>query len=151
MGLLKESFSLCYLVVLKYQYCVFYEQNSTYYILDMLCWKGYSLYDCETDFRFYWKLTKLDEVDVKQESERNPFKFLPLPYNECTKEGFSQCVSTTFPFVVEILFFYNKETHYTLGATPLLCSLEIKNPQNVEWVQRILDGDESVGMNLADQ
>ncbi|CAN0490023.1 unnamed protein product, partial [Phaeothamnion confervicola] len=45
--------------------CVYHELNRTYYVLDMMCWKGYSLYDCTADFRFYWVRTKLaEEVGV---------------------------------------------------------------------------------------
>ena len=41
--------------------CIFHEPNGTYFIMDVMCWKGYSLYDCSTEFRLYWINSKLQE------------------------------------------------------------------------------------------
>ena len=34
---------------------------SRYYILDVMCWKGYALYDCTAEFRLFWLRGKLEE------------------------------------------------------------------------------------------
>jgi len=36
--------------------CVFYEPTLTYYVLDLMCWKGNYYFDCEADFRFFLAL-----------------------------------------------------------------------------------------------
>ena len=59
----------------------------TYWVIDLMCWKGYSLYDCNVQFRTYWLQTKMaEEVD-------NNFnmwtQFKPIPRYECTPEGLS--------------------------------------------------------------
>uniref|UniRef100_A0A7N0UY15 Snurportin-1 n=1 Tax=Kalanchoe fedtschenkoi TaxID=63787 RepID=A0A7N0UY15_KALFE len=42
--------------------CIFHEQDQTYYVIDMVCWRGYSLYDCSAEFRFFWLNSKLAET-----------------------------------------------------------------------------------------
>jgi hypothetical protein len=32
--------------------CIYLESTNTYYVLDILAWKGHLYYDCETEFRF---------------------------------------------------------------------------------------------------
>jgi len=126
--------------------CIFYEPTFTYYILDMMCWKGYPLYECDTEFRFYWKLAKLGEVEVSQKSEDNPYQFIPLPYYDCSPTGIRQAMTvpntTEYNFARETLLFYNKATHYTFGnqTTPLVCSLDIKEGRNADILQSMLDG-----------
>ena len=34
------------------------QPDETYYIVDMICWRGYSLYDCTAEFRFFWVNSK---------------------------------------------------------------------------------------------
>ena len=38
--------------------------GGTYYIQDVLVWRGYSLVDCGADFRLFWLQSKLAEEDV---------------------------------------------------------------------------------------
>ncbi|CAM8896126.1 unnamed protein product [Rhodiola kirilowii] len=32
--------------------CIFHELDQTYYVIDMVCWRGYSLHYCTAEFRF---------------------------------------------------------------------------------------------------
>ena len=41
----------------------------TYWILGVMCWKGYSLYDCDASFRAYWLDTKISELEQTAEVE----------------------------------------------------------------------------------
>ncbi|XP_069621775.1 snurportin-1 isoform X4 [Ranitomeya imitator] len=43
--------------------CIYNEESRTYYVLDVMCWRGHPVYDCQTDFRFYWLQSKLQEED----------------------------------------------------------------------------------------
>uniref|UniRef100_A0A8C1HE12 Snurportin-1 n=1 Tax=Cyprinus carpio carpio TaxID=630221 RepID=A0A8C1HE12_CYPCA len=74
--------------------CIYSDVDRTYYILDVMCWRGHPVYDCSTEFRFYWLQSKVEEV-----------------------EGLSE-ISKINP--VDGLLFYHKETHYTPGSTPLV-------------------------------
>ncbi|XP_074012453.1 snurportin-1 isoform X2 [Numenius arquata] len=74
--------------------CIYSEVEQTYYILDVMCWRGHPVYDCQTDFRFFWLFSKIQEEEGLGEKSRiNP---------------------------VDGLLFYHKQTHYTPGSTPLV-------------------------------
>ncbi|EDO34636.1 predicted protein [Nematostella vectensis] len=54
--------------------CIFCEITSTFYILDIMCWRGHPVFDTETEFRFYWLKTKLQELSaLGQATASNPF------------------------------------------------------------------------------
>ncbi|XP_064524554.1 snurportin-1 isoform X2 [Pseudopipra pipra] len=74
--------------------CIYNEAQRTYYILDVMCWRGHPVYDCQTDFRFFWLSSKIQEEKGLGETSRiNP---------------------------VDGLLFYHRQTHYTPGSTPLV-------------------------------
>ncbi|XP_037307257.1 snurportin-1 isoform X2 [Pungitius pungitius] len=74
--------------------CIYSEVDRTYYILDVMCWRGHPVYDCPTEFRFFWLQSKVQETDGLSEiAKRNP---------------------------VDGLLFYHRQTHYTPGSTPLV-------------------------------
>ncbi|KAF3964551.1 hypothetical protein CMV_011166 [Castanea mollissima] len=71
--------------------CIFHELDQTYYVIDMVCWREYSLYDCTAEFRFFWLSSKLAET----------------------------AYTGAVPYVKDGLLFYNKHAHYQTGNTPL--------------------------------
>uniref|UniRef100_A0A7N8X7H8 Snurportin-1 n=1 Tax=Mastacembelus armatus TaxID=205130 RepID=A0A7N8X7H8_9TELE len=84
--------------------CIYSEVDRTYYILDVMCWRGHPVYDCPTEFRFYWLQSKVQETEGLSEiAKRNPFRFV-----------------TEYSFSVDGLLFYHRQTHYTPGSTPLV-------------------------------
>ncbi|CAK4682995.1 unnamed protein product [Aphanomyces euteiches] len=100
--------------------CIFHEEDSTFYVLDVMCWKGYLLYDCTAEFRFYWLHEKLSETTVNTVSSANPCRFEPIPYYECDAQGLQAAYNMDFPFVKDGLLFYCKAGLYTLGLSPLV-------------------------------
>ncbi|CAM9998491.1 unnamed protein product, partial [Ectocarpus sp. 13 AM-2016] len=102
--------------------CVFHELDQTFFVLDMMAWKGYPLYDCNTDFRFYWVRTKLLEADgpLDTVSSRNGYRIKPTPYHECDRQGLAHAYASPVPFIKDGLLFYLKTAHYQLGPTPLV-------------------------------
>uniref|UniRef100_A0A2K6TH18 Snurportin-1 n=1 Tax=Saimiri boliviensis boliviensis TaxID=39432 RepID=A0A2K6TH18_SAIBB len=101
--------------------CIYSEVNQTYYILDVMCWRGHPFYDCQTDFRFYWIHSKLPEEEgLREKTKLNPFKFVGLKNFPCTPESLCDVLSMDFPFEVDGLLFYHKQTHYSPGCTPLV-------------------------------
>ncbi|TYZ61531.1 hypothetical protein PybrP1_006855 [[Pythium] brassicae (nom. inval.)] len=99
--------------------CIFHEHDSTFYVLDVMCWKGYLLYNCTTEFRLYWLRDKLSESAISTATPANPFRFLPVPCYESDEHGIMEAYSTTFPFLKDGLLFYLKAAHYELGLSPL--------------------------------
>ncbi|XP_024061184.1 snurportin-1 isoform X3 [Terrapene carolina triunguis] len=79
--------------------CIYSEVNQTYYILDVMCWRGHPVYDCQTDFRFYWLHSKIQEEEGLAEKSRiNPFKFVGLQSFPCTPESLCKVLAMDFPF-----------------------------------------------------
>ncbi|KAK3526428.1 hypothetical protein QTP70_025460 [Hemibagrus guttatus] len=101
--------------------CVYSEVDRTYYILDVMCWRGHPVYDCSTEFRFYWLQSKVEEVEGLSEiCKRNPFRFVSLTSISCTTESIQKALAHDYSFSVDGLLFYHRETHYTPGSTPLV-------------------------------
>ncbi|XP_047451666.1 snurportin-1 isoform X2 [Mugil cephalus] len=101
--------------------CIYSEVDRTYYILDVMCWRGHPVYDCPTEFRFYWLQSKVQETEGLSEiAKRNPFRFLSLQSVDCTKESIQKALAAEYSFSVDGLLFYHRQTHYTPGSTPLV-------------------------------
>ncbi|KAK3097029.1 hypothetical protein FSP39_005735 [Pinctada imbricata] len=78
--------------------CLFNEQEGTYYVLDIMCWKNHPIYDSETEFRFYWLASKV--IETPEMAQKSP---------DNTIDG---------------VLFYHKRCHYTFGSTPLVVWLK---------------------------
>lgn len=65
--------------------CIFHEADSTYYIIDMMCWKGYALYDCSAEFRLFWVQSKLAECASGTRQEQPRYSFVPVPAYTCSQ------------------------------------------------------------------
>ncbi|XP_071382832.1 snurportin-1 isoform X1 [Centroberyx affinis] len=101
--------------------CIYSEVDRTYYILDVMCWRGHPVYDCPTEFRFYWLQSKVQEADGLSEiAKRNPFRFVSLQSTACTAESIQKALGAEYSFSVDGLLFYHRQTHYTPGSTPLV-------------------------------
>jgi len=117
--------------------CIYDEEIKTYYIRDIMCWKGYPTYDCEAEFRFFWMQTKISEIDIRTCNRYNQYAFIPLPSCYCQPNDLAQffnidhqltshCQNMVGPIKPpSTILFYNKESHYILGSTPLCCHLSI--------------------------
>ncbi|KAL9239359.1 hypothetical protein vseg_013691 [Gypsophila vaccaria] len=100
--------------------CIFHEMDKTYYVIDMVCWRGYSLYDCNAEFRFFWLNSKLTECGAcEPPSYYHRYKFSPVPVYNCDQAGLLSAYSGHAPYVKDGLLFYNKHALYQAGNTPL--------------------------------
>uniref|UniRef100_G3NX43 Snurportin-1 n=1 Tax=Gasterosteus aculeatus TaxID=69293 RepID=G3NX43_GASAC len=101
--------------------CIYSEVDRTYYILDVMCWRGHPVYDCPTEFRFFWLQSKVQETEGLSEiAKRNPFRFVSLQSTDCTAELIQKALAAEYSFSVDGLLFYHRQTHYTPGSTPLV-------------------------------
>ncbi|KAG9305022.1 hypothetical protein G9A89_007425 [Geosiphon pyriformis] len=100
--------------------CVFDENTATYYVLDLMCWKGHTVYDCDTEFRFYWLRTKLSELEPPS-GKTSLYKFKPLDIHCCGGEELSSLITNPqqFGYEPDGLLFFDKRTQYVIGDTPL--------------------------------
>ncbi|ERN09958.1 hypothetical protein AMTRI_Chr06g194380 [Amborella trichopoda] len=100
--------------------CIFHEPDQTYYVIDMICWKGYSLYDCSSEFRFFWVNSKLTETGAcDTPSFYHKYRFSLVPVYHCDQMGLQAAYEGNSPFSKDGLLFYNKHAHYHTGITPL--------------------------------
>ncbi|KAB1199901.1 Snurportin-1 [Morella rubra] len=100
--------------------CIFHESDQTYYVIDMVCWRGYSLYDCTAEFRFFWLNSKLAETGAcDQPSYYHRYRFCLVQVYNCDQAGLSAAYTGAVPYVKDGLIFYNKHAHYQTGNTPL--------------------------------
>ncbi|XP_059444969.1 uncharacterized protein LOC132176706 [Corylus avellana] len=100
--------------------CIFHEADQTYYVIDMVCWRGYSLHDCAAEFRFFWLNSKLVETGAfDPPSQYHRYRFSLVPVYNCDQSGLSAAYTEPVPYVKDGLLFYNKHAHYQTGNTPL--------------------------------
>ncbi|KAA3460583.1 snurportin-1 [Gossypium australe] len=100
--------------------CIFHELDQTYYVIDMVCWNGYSLYDCTAEFRFYWLNSKLEESGAcNAPSHYHKFRFSAVPVYNCDQSGLYAAYTGVVPYAKDGLLFYNKHALYQTGNTPL--------------------------------
>eukprot|EP01029_Cantina_marsupialis_P015119 TRINITY_DN331186_c0_g1_i1.p1 TRINITY_DN331186_c0_g1~~TRINITY_DN331186_c0_g1_i1.p1 ORF type:complete len:479 (-),score=119.57 TRINITY_DN331186_c0_g1_i1:55-1491(-) len=111
--------------------CVWNATNSTFYVMDIMCWGGYSLYDCNCDFRLFWAYQKLSEVDCSLTTRLNKFSIIPTPFFECNPLGLQMAYENDFGFKKDGLLFVVKSGHYEPGLHPL--SLRWKDAHTSEW------------------
>jgi snurportin-1 len=105
--------------------CIFHEGKQMFYILDVMCWGGYPVYDSDTEFRVFWKEQKCKELEkISAYSRVNPLPFENLPFHACTKEGLERVLAEPPPFQVDGLLFIHKECRYILGTSPLAAWLK---------------------------
>ncbi|XP_039026364.1 uncharacterized protein LOC120159936 [Hibiscus syriacus] len=106
-------------------YCIldfiFHESDQTYYVIDTVCWNGYSLYDCTVEFRFYWLNSKLEEsCACNAPSHYHKFRFSAVSVYNCDQSGLYAAYTGAVPYVKDGLLFYNKHAHYQTGNTLVL-------------------------------
>jgi snurportin-1 len=110
--------------------CIYDPVHWTYYVLDIMSWNGYSIFDCDTNFRHYWLQTKIVNSEFnKSDGENQFYKFIALKPVHLT-DNFTQIIQNPKEYVkehqkldyeIDGLLFYHKEGHYKGGTTPLVC------------------------------
>lgn len=105
--------------------CVFHEPDQTYYVVDLLCWKGFQLQDCTAEFRLYFLRSKFEEEvegcgvrEVRQGV--NDYRIVPLLYHDADPAGVQAAYEGPVPFLRDGLLFLNKPGYYEQGLSPLL-------------------------------
>ncbi|GFN84100.1 snurportin-1 [Plakobranchus ocellatus] len=99
--------------------CIYCNETETYYVLDLMCWDGQALYDCDTQTRFKLLNEKIREHDLGRPSPMNPYPLIPLKAFTPTKNNIHGAV-TLAPYVIDGLIFYHKQLTYSPGPTPLM-------------------------------
>ena len=68
--------------------CISVSTEQTYYVLDVMIWKDFSLYDCDTECRRFMLKSHMDENEqLGVKSRINPYIFKMLPSFPCDPES----------------------------------------------------------------
>lgn len=105
---------------------IYHAENSTYYVMDLMCWKGYPLYNCNAEFRMFWMTSKLvEETDAATAgSSHNAFAIAAVPLYQAHVEGLKAAHSAAaMPFVRDGIMLLHKEGRYLAGASSPLALL----------------------------
>lgn len=91
------------------------QPDQTYYVIDMVCWAGFSLYECTAEFRFFWLNSKLVEVGAcDTPSSSHKYRFATVPVYNCDQEGLQTAYAGPVPYIKDGLLFYNKSAFLSL-------------------------------------
>ncbi|CAM9441530.1 unnamed protein product [Discosporangium mesarthrocarpum] len=110
--------SACYCIL----DCIYHELDSTFYVLDMMAWKGYPLYNCSAEFRLFWVRTKLQEATghLGTVGAGNDHRIVAISHLECDLDGLRHAYSSPCPYIRDGLIFVLKQGYYQLGPSPLV-------------------------------
>ncbi|XP_069697756.1 snurportin-1-like [Periplaneta americana] len=106
--------------------CIWSFKNHTYYVLDVLAWNNQQLSDCETEFRFYWLKSKMEETSCfSNHASDNAYPFMSLEYYKSDTLTMMNVMSVESLFgcdgpKLDGLLFYHSQAHYIPGVTPLV-------------------------------
>lgn len=103
--------------------------SRVYRVLDVMCWRGHPVYDCDTEFRQYWLQSKFAELfggDYHQSliAGRHERLFHPLQAQPCTLHTLNNLITATHSQQNNgggggVCLFYHRQAHYECGTTPL--------------------------------
>ena len=92
---------------------------STYFVIDVLSWRGHRVTECTAEFRLFWLASKLAELPAEAATRGLP-RFRALPYAPATPEAIRGAHSGAgLDAQVDGLLFLHREAHYVPGSTPL--------------------------------
>jgi snurportin-1 len=101
--------------------CIFHAPDKTYYVIDLMCWRGYFVFDCRVEFRFFWMKTKLTETGALcAPSAHHHYRFSVVPVYECNVPSLQEVYSGPVPFERDGILFYNRHALYKPGVTLLV-------------------------------
>ncbi|KAI8143537.1 hypothetical protein BJV82DRAFT_96340 [Fennellomyces sp. T-0311] len=122
--------------------CVYDAVHWTFYVLDVMCWKGYSVYNCDTDFRHFWLQTKVESEMDARTGENMFYKFKPLRPMPTTELGAvargpeRSMREQGYDFALDGMLLYHRETGYIEKSTPLVCWVPLKDLPDLELIKQ---------------
>ena len=118
--------------------CVYNDEQRCYYALDLLCWRGYLLFDATAEFRLYWmhdKLRSLPTPTTAHKSKRPFHAVVPLPVLPCVPSSL-QSLYPQSPLLdcrQDGMLFVHKQSEYMSGLLPTPLCLLWKDQHCSRW------------------
>ncbi|KAI9226810.1 MAG: hypothetical protein DHS80DRAFT_24862 [Piptocephalis tieghemiana] len=108
-------------LVIAYKDGIYQKEGTppTLYLLDLMCWRGQSFYDCDTDMRYFWLTSRWEEW--RQEYKTAVPQTLGCHVSVLTKTRATQGEIQQYAQdpTVDSLLFQCRASHYHRGVTPL--------------------------------
>lgn len=108
--------------------CVFHKTcdgRKVYYVLDLICWKGYPFCHSDAEFRFIWIQQKLEECGYDSNNiQQTEFQISNVPVFPMSRLSEAYCSTQEsvqrWGFVVDGVLFYDKQGPYIFGLNPFV-------------------------------
>jgi len=118
--------------------CIYNDEQRCYYALDLLCWRGYLLFDATAEFRLYWmhdKLRTLAAPNPSHKSKRTFYPLVPLPVLPCLPSSLPSLYpqSPLLDCRQDGVLFVHKASEYVSGVLPTPLCLLWKDVQCSRW------------------
>ena len=118
--------------------CIYNEEQRCYFALDLLCWRGYLLFDATAEFRLYWmhdKLRSLHSLRPTHTSKRPFHSVVPLPVLPCVRSSLPSLYpqSPLLECRQDGVLFFHKQSEYVSGLLPSPLCLLWKDEQCSRW------------------
>ncbi|KAA8497177.1 Snurportin-1 [Porphyridium purpureum] len=119
-----------------------YEERNLVFVLDVMMWNGMSLYDCTAEFRMHWLASNHESLyDDDASSDADTLLPVFVPFYPADAEHIRACyhndtisaavrddwsraipsmLDPSIRFHQDGLMFYEKESYYVLGPSPLV-------------------------------
>ncbi|KAG7201702.1 hypothetical protein KM043_004430 [Ampulex compressa] len=106
--------------------CIWISSKKTYFVLDVLAWSNQSLLNCDTEFRFFWLRSQMQDIKELQErgTYRNTYPIILLPNIHCDENINVMLSDLILLPPLDGLLFYHRDGQYTKGRTPLVTWLK---------------------------
>ena len=122
--------------------CVFCETSQCYWICDVMCWKGHSVYDCTSEFRLFWLNQKLAEDAqgvTNRDQASNEYPLVPVTWFTADQAGLEATYKTMgLHYTRDGLLFVHRQAHYELGLSAL--SLVWKDTECSRYLSEVYAG-----------
>ena len=105
--------------------CILDREERTFHVIDIMCWRGYDLYNSSCEARLFTLASRLEETDgIGAQSQYNPYTFAAVPVFPAARLSLEQVYGTPesqLGFARDGFLFLHRDGQYDLDQiTPLV-------------------------------
>lgn len=84
-------------------------------MIDLICWRGHTFLDCDTECRFFWVSSNLADTGACDlPSVHHKYRFSVVPSSECNRVGLQAAYVDPAPYMKDGLLFYNRYSFHSI-------------------------------------
>uniref|UniRef100_A0A914E0R4 Snurportin-1 n=1 Tax=Acrobeloides nanus TaxID=290746 RepID=A0A914E0R4_9BILA len=101
------------------------ENPKRIWVVDLICWNDLSFTESEFDCRQFMLKSRLEENgNLHEQSAKNPYAIVALPWCYCKKEAMTEMMNREFDFELDGVLFYHPKVLYIPGQNAMIGWLE---------------------------